>query len=367
MAKDASRGDTTRNVGTVRSVRSSVVEMRFPERLPEINAMIRAGHGEIPVETITHVDPQTVRGIALTSTEGLAEGAAAVDTGRPLEVPLGDALLGRVFNVFGEVIDGQGDLTAQVRRLIHRTPPRLERQSTKSEIFTTGIKAMLADLTREPWPTRILPMFTMDRQALFSELIQQYLFAFLFRAFADSLASENASRLAAMQGAERNIRDRLGDLTRFYYQQRQMSITGELLDIRVSARNNCTSCLSFGPSPALHSPAHIPICAGECAWVTNQNPAPYCAIIYCRDPYFGIRSTRGRGVVSGHCSGAVVEGRRCRRVGAQNRPVASSAAATPGGNTGRFGIFSSFGRLPLAFSSNGIGRRPGSWAWRPPR
>ncbi|HSM75338.1 MAG TPA: hypothetical protein VK852_11895, partial [Desulfobacterales bacterium] len=47
--------------------------------------------------------------------------------------------------------------------------------------------------------------------------------------------------------------------------------------LRVSARNNCTSCLSFGPSPALHSPAHIPICAGECAWVTNQNPAPYCA------------------------------------------------------------------------------------------
>jgi hypothetical protein len=54
--------------------------------------------------------------------------------------------------------------------------------------------------------------------------------------------------------------------------------------MRVSARNNCSSCLSFGPSPALHPPAHIPICAGECAWVTNQNPAPYCAIISCRDP-----------------------------------------------------------------------------------
>ncbi len=142
MVNDASREDTPRNVGTVRSVRSSVVEMRFPERLPEINAMVRAGEGQIPVETITHVDPQTVRGIALTSTEGLAEGAAAVDTGRPLEVPVGDDLLGRVFNVFGEVIDGQGDLAAQTRRSIHRTPPRLERQSTKSEIFTTGIKAI---------------------------------------------------------------------------------------------------------------------------------------------------------------------------------------------------------------------------------
>jgi hypothetical protein len=57
-----------------------------------------------------------------------------------------------------------------------------------------------------------------------------------------------------------------------------------ILGLRASARNNSTSGLSFGPSPALHPPAHIPICADECAWVTNQNPAPYCAIIYCRDP-----------------------------------------------------------------------------------
>jgi hypothetical protein len=54
--------------------------------------------------------------------------------------------------------------------------------------------------------------------------------------------------------------------------------------LKTSARNNCTSSLSFGPSPALHPPAHITICTGESAWVTNQNPAPYCAIIYCRDP-----------------------------------------------------------------------------------
>jgi F-type H+-transporting ATPase subunit gamma len=92
-------------------------------------------------------------------------------------------------------------------------------------------RAWLRDLTREPWPARTLPTFTMDRQALFSDLIEQYLFAALFRAFAESLASENASRLAAMQGAERNIRDRLDELTHRYHQQRQMSITGELLDI----------------------------------------------------------------------------------------------------------------------------------------
>jgi F-type H+-transporting ATPase subunit gamma len=74
-------------------------------------------------------------------------------------------------------------------------------------------------------------MFTMDWDAFFSALIRQYLFVSLFRAFAESLASENASRLASMQGAEKNIQDRLRDLSSRYHQQRQMSITEELLDI----------------------------------------------------------------------------------------------------------------------------------------
>jgi len=71
----------------------------------------------------------------------------------------------------------------------------------------------------------------MDRKSLFSSLIREYLFVSLFRAFAESLASENASRLAAMQGAEKNIEEQLGELNRRYHQQRQMSITEELLDI----------------------------------------------------------------------------------------------------------------------------------------
>jgi len=82
-----------------------------------------------------------------------------------------------------------------------------------------------------PWPTRVLPTFTMEWEALFSRLIRQYLFVSLYRAFAESLASENASRLASMQGAERNIEERLGELQGLFHRQRQMSITEELLDI----------------------------------------------------------------------------------------------------------------------------------------
>ena len=71
----------------------------------------------------------------------------------------------------------------------------------------------------------------MDWDALFSALVQQYLFVALYRACAESLASEDASRLAAMQNAERNIKDRLDELHAEYHHQRQNSITAELLDI----------------------------------------------------------------------------------------------------------------------------------------
>lgn len=89
----------------------------------------------------------------------------------------------------------------------------------------------LCDLEKEKWPTGILPTFTMDADRLFSALVRQYLFVSLYRASAESLASENASRLAAMRGAERSIGDRIGELTGLFHQQRQMTITEELLDI----------------------------------------------------------------------------------------------------------------------------------------
>jgi F-type H+-transporting ATPase subunit gamma len=92
-------------------------------------------------------------------------------------------------------------------------------------------QAWLTSLEMEAWPTRMLPTFTMDWERLFSALIRQYLFVSLYRTCAESLASENASRLAAMQGAEKNIEDRLAELQALFRQQRQMAITEELLDI----------------------------------------------------------------------------------------------------------------------------------------
>ncbi len=89
----------------------------------------------------------------------------------------------------------------------------------------------LETFQEKKWPTRVLPTFTMAWERLFPALIHQHLFVSLYRAFAESLASEHASRLASMQGAERNIEERLAELTALFHRQRQMSITEELLDI----------------------------------------------------------------------------------------------------------------------------------------
>jgi len=90
---------------------------------------------------------------------------------------------------------------------------------------------LISNLKKQPWPSHALPTFTMDWDLLFSSLIHEYLFVSLYRGFAESLANENASRLASMQGAEKNIEEMLSGLKTHFQQHRQMSITGELLDI----------------------------------------------------------------------------------------------------------------------------------------
>jgi len=122
------------------SVRGSVVDVRFPGSLPQIHNLLDAEGTAI--EVLLHLDLDLVRGIALTPTGGLARGAKAIDTGRPIMVPVGDKLLGRVFNVFGKPIDHGEKIDSQDLRSIHQNPVPLSRQTTASEIFETGIKAI---------------------------------------------------------------------------------------------------------------------------------------------------------------------------------------------------------------------------------
>jgi len=129
--------------GTLISIRGSVIDAQFPDHLPSIYNVLMAGDdGGIVIEVITHLDSKTIRGIALTSTQGLAHGSTIIDTGHYLKVPVGKRLLGRIFNVFGETIDKKKAIKGGEWRVIHQEPIPLDRQSTTSEIFTTGVKAI---------------------------------------------------------------------------------------------------------------------------------------------------------------------------------------------------------------------------------
>jgi F-type H+-transporting ATPase subunit gamma len=92
-------------------------------------------------------------------------------------------------------------------------------------------RTWLEGLKKRKWESKTLPLFTMEWDALFAALIREYLFVSIYRAFTESLASENASRLAAMQNAEKNIQEHLEEIFADYHRQRQMTITEELLDI----------------------------------------------------------------------------------------------------------------------------------------
>jgi F-type H+-transporting ATPase subunit beta len=134
---------TSLNWGEVVSVRGSVVDARFTELLPKINSVLKAGDdGQVVIEVLIHLDSETVRGIALTPTLGLARGSLVTNTGQPLMAPVGEKLLGRVFNVFGSPIDQKESPEVKDFRSIHQDSPPISQRTTTSEIFETGIKAI---------------------------------------------------------------------------------------------------------------------------------------------------------------------------------------------------------------------------------
>lgn len=131
------------STGIIEAVRGSVIDARFAGRIPSIFHLLKTGdNGEVLVEVISHLDANTVRGIALTPTRGLSRGQGISDSGQPLRTPVGDAVLGRMFDVFGGTIDRKKALEGVEWRSIHAPQVPLMRRSTSSEVFMTGIKAI---------------------------------------------------------------------------------------------------------------------------------------------------------------------------------------------------------------------------------
>ncbi len=136
--------------GVIRQVMGPVIDVEFPNGdLPAIynalkmtNKAISDEEGNLIVEVAQHLGNNMVRTIAMDSTEGLARGQEVVDTGRPIQAPVGKEVLGRIINVTGDPVDEAGPVNAKKTYDIHRTAPTFEAQSTKLEPFFTGIKVI---------------------------------------------------------------------------------------------------------------------------------------------------------------------------------------------------------------------------------
>src|SRR5690242_13341133 len=133
--------------GKISQIIGAVVDVTFDQEgnLPNIldSLEIDRENGSILVlECQQHIGEDTVRAIAMDSTDGLMRGMPVRATGAPIQMPTGDAIKGRLFNVTGDVIDGMKKVTKEGGRPIHNTPPRFEDLSTESEILYTGIKVI---------------------------------------------------------------------------------------------------------------------------------------------------------------------------------------------------------------------------------
>ncbi len=134
-----------KNTGTVIQVMGPVLDIRFPDgKLPELLAAIEIPHagGRIVAEVAQHIGDNVVRCIAMSSTDGLQRGAEAIDTGAAISVPVGEACLGRVFNLLGQPIDEAGEVKTAERWPIHRPAPAYDEQESATEILETGIKVV---------------------------------------------------------------------------------------------------------------------------------------------------------------------------------------------------------------------------------
>jgi F-type H+/Na+-transporting ATPase subunit beta len=134
----------TNNIGTITQVIGAVVDVRFDADLPSIlNALHVDNEGHtLVLEVAQHLGENTVRTIAMDTTDGLVRGAQAVDTGSPIMMPVGPETLGRILNVIGDPVDERGPVLTKMRSPIHKPAPDFVDQSTEAEILVTGIKVV---------------------------------------------------------------------------------------------------------------------------------------------------------------------------------------------------------------------------------
>ena len=134
----------TKNSGKIKQVLGAVVDVSFEDKLPQILDALVVEHEkkDLVLEVAQHLGENTVRTIAMDSTDGLVRGQEFTDTGNPISVPVGPETLGRILNVVGEPVDERGPMKTKLRAPIHKNAPEFIDQSTDTEVLVTGIKVV---------------------------------------------------------------------------------------------------------------------------------------------------------------------------------------------------------------------------------
>src|SRR5258707_203946 len=136
------------NKGKIVQVVGPVVDVEFPERLPGIYSALTVDYQvqdqpiNLTLEVQQHLGDKWVRTVSMSGTEGLKRGYEAIDTGAPISMPVGEGVMGRVFDVCGNPVDERGPVKAEKYYPIHRPAPKLVEQSTSPQVLVTGIKVI---------------------------------------------------------------------------------------------------------------------------------------------------------------------------------------------------------------------------------
>jgi F-type H+-transporting ATPase subunit beta len=133
-----------KNIGIITQVTGAVVDVSFEKDLPAILNALQLDHegSKLVLEVAQHLGENSVRTIAMDTTDGLVRGQEVLDTGNPISVPVGKETLGRILNVIGEPVDNRGPIKSKSTAFIHQPAPEFVEQSTETEILVTGIKVV---------------------------------------------------------------------------------------------------------------------------------------------------------------------------------------------------------------------------------
>ena len=134
----------SKNLGKIKQILGAVVDVSFENKLPQIldALVVKHENKDLILEVAQHLGENTVRTIAMDSTDGLVRGQDVTDTGSPISVPVGPETLGRILNVVGEPVDERGPMKTKLRAPIHKNAPEFIDQSTDTEVLVTGIKVV---------------------------------------------------------------------------------------------------------------------------------------------------------------------------------------------------------------------------------